>query len=518
MQGDESFGERGGGGFHPDSRHHERPIAVYDPMSILFLSSEVAPYAKTGGLADVAGSLPGALKRLGVNVSVGLPLYRSVREGSFQRQIVLKGLQVPLSDQTLVGSVHATETEDGVPVYFFEREDLFDRPNLYRTAEGDYYDNLERFAFFSRAALLFARATGMRFDVIHCHDWQTGLIPAYLSTVFRADPFFAFTATLFTIHNIGYQGLFPREKLPVCGLPPETFHPEGIEYWGAISLLKAGIVYADAVTTVSPMYSREIQTSEFGLGMEGVLKNKSAVLHGILNGADYSVWHPATDPHIASNYDSEHLSEKRVNKAALLKETGLEAALLERPVLGITSRLSQQKGCDLLIPILDELAGAEVGLVILGEGEERYERPLLEAAERYRGRVSVTIGFDEALAHRILAGVDVFLVPSLYEPCGLTQMYALKYGTIPLVRATGGLEDTIEDFDPRSKTGNGFKFRPYDSKAFLAAIQRAVDLWTDQETWEILMRRGMAADFSWKRSAERYLDLYRSVLAATRRF
>jgi starch synthase len=242
------------------------------------------------------------------------------------------------------------------------------------------------------------------------------------------------------------------------------------------------------------------------------------VLHGILNGADYSVWDPATDPHIASNYDPDHLSGKLVDKADLIKETGLESALLERPVLGITSRLSHQKGCDLLIAILDELARMGVGLVILGEGEERYERALQEGAERYSGKVSVTIGFDEALAHRILAGVDLFLVPSLYEPCGLTQMYALKYGTLPVVRATGGLEDTIEDFDPRSKTGNGFKFTPYDSKAFLAAIQRAVDLWTDQETWEILMRRGMATDFSWKRSAERYLDLYESILAATRRF
>jgi starch synthase len=487
-------------------------------MNIFFLSSEAAPYAKTGGLADVAGSLPGALKRLGINVSVGLPLYRSVREGSFQRQIVFRGLEVPLAGQRLVGNVHATETEDGVPVYFFEREDLFDRPNLYRTAEGDYYDNLERFAFFSRAALLFARGTGIGFDVIHCHDWQTGLVPAYLSTLFRTDPFFSSTVTLFTIHNVGYQGLFARDKLSVCGLPPETYHPEGLEYWGAISLLKAGIIYSDAVTTVSPTYSREIQTSEFGLGMEGILRNKSAALHGILNGADYSVWHPATDPHIASNYDSDHLSEKIVNKAALLKETGLDSAFLERPVLGITTRLSHQKGCDLLIPILDALARMKVGLVILGEGEERYETGLREAAEKYRGTFSVTIGFDEALAHRIMAGVDLFLVPSLYEPCGLTQMYALKYGTVPVVRATGGLEDTIEDFDPQTETGNGFKFGPYDAKALLSSLQRAVDLWTDQETWEILMRNGMAADFSWKRSAERYLDLYQSLVGAHRRF
>ena len=489
-----------------------------DSIKILFLSSEVAPYAKTGGLADVAGSLPGALKRLGAEVSVGLPFYRVVKEGSFQRQVVLKGLEVPLASQTLIGNVHATETEDGVPVYLFEREDLFDRPNLYRTAEGDYYDNLERFAFFSRAALVFAKETGLAFDVIHCHDWQTGLVPAYLRTQFRSDPAFSSTATLFTIHNIGYQGLFPEEKLFVCGLPPETFQPEGIEYWGAMSLLKAGIVYSDAITTVSPKYSLEIQTTEFGMGMEGILQKRSAVLHGILNGADYSVWNPTMDPHIASNYDSDHLSEKMVNKAVLLKETGLEPALLERPVLGITTRLSNQKGCDLLIPILDKLAAMKIGMVILGEGEEQYETALSEAAVRYPGNLAVKIGFDEALAHRIMAGADIFLVPSLYEPCGLTQMYALKYGTVPVVRATGGLEDTIDEFDPRTKNGTGFKFGLYDSKAFLSAIQRAMDLWSDRETWEILMRKGMAADYSWDLSAERYLNLYQSLFAANRRF
>jgi starch synthase len=480
-------------------------------VSVLFLASEVTPFAKTGGLADVAGSLPGALKRLGAEVSIGLPLYRAVKEGAFERQAVFKGLEVPVAGQTLKGNIQAAETEEGVPVYFFEREDLFDRPNLYRMAEGDYYDNLERFAYFSRAALLFAKTTGMPFDVIHCHDWQTGLVPAYLSTLLRADPFFASTATLFTIHNIGYQGLFPGDKLSICGLPPETFQPEGVEYWGGISLLKAGIVYSDAITTVSPKYSLEIQTPEFGMGMEGILRKRSAVLHGILNGADYSVWNPMTDPHITSAYDSEHLSEKGVNKAALLKETGLEPALLERPVLGMISRLSHQKGCDLLIPILDELARMELGLVILGEGEGHYESALRDAAEKYPGSVYVNIGFDEALAHRIMAGADLFLVPSLYEPCGLTQMYAMKYGTVPVVRATGGLDNTIEEFDAGSKSGNGFKFGPYDPTAFLGAVERAVDLFSDGETWEALMRNGMAADFSWDVSAERYLELYQSL-------
>ena len=485
---------------------------------MLFLASEVTPFAKTGGLADVAGSLPGALQRLGADVSVGMPLYRAVKEGAFERQTVFKGLEVPVAGQTLSGTVQAAEMEEGVPVYFFEREDLFDRPNLYRTAEGDYYDNLERFAFFCRAALLFAKTAGMPFDVIHCHDWQTGLVPAYTNTLFRGDPFFASTATLFTLHNIGYQGVFPREKLSACGLPPETFHLEGTEYWGSISLLKAGIVYSDAMTTVSPTYSREIQTPEFGMGMEGILRKRSHVLHGVLNGADYSVWNPETDRHIAFPYDLEHLSGKSADKAALLEEAGLDPALLERPVLGMISRLSHQKGCDLLIPILDELAGMKVGLVVLGEGERPYESALREAAEKHADGVFVSIGFDEPLAHRIMAGADIFLVPSLYEPCGLTQMYALKYGTVPVVRATGGLADTIEEFDPRSGGGNGFKFGPYEPGAFLDAIRRATDLWSDREAWEALRRNGMRADFSWNRSAERYLDLYQSLMEAKPRF
>ena len=357
----------------------------------------------------------------------------------------------------------------------------------------------------------------MPFDVIHCHDWQTGLVPAYRSTLFRSDPFFTSTSTLFTIHNIGYQGIFPREKLSVCGLPPETFHPEGMEYWGSISLLKAGLVYSDALTTVSPTYSREIRTPEFGLGMEGILQKRSSVLHGILNGADDSVWNPATDSYLSSRYDVDHPEEKIVNKAALLREAGLDPSLLERPVLGMTARLSHQKGCDLLLGVLDALEALKVGIVILGEGDPVYEGALREAAEKYAGTMTVTIGFDEALAHRIIAGADIFLVPSLYEPCGLTQMYALKYGTVPVVRATGGLQDTVEEFDPGSRTGNGFKFGPYEPGAFLDAVRRATDLWSDREAWETLMRNGMRADFSWNRSAERYLDLYQSLVAARRR-
>jgi len=271
------------------------------------------------------------------------------------------------------------------------------------------------------------------------------------------------------------------------------------------------------MTTVSPTYSREIRSPEFGLGMEGILQKRSGVLHGILNGADDSVWNPATDSYLSSRYDSDDPEGKVVDKTALIREAGLDPSLLERPVLGMTARLSHQKGCDLLLGIMDELAAMKVGIVILGEGEPAYEDALREAAEKYPGTVAVTIGFDEALAHRIMAGADIFLVPSLYEPCGLTQMYALKYGTVPVVRATGGLEDTIEEFDPGSRSGNGFKFGPYEPGAFLDAIRRATDLWSDRKAWEALMRNGMKEDFSWNRSAERYLDLYRSLVAARRR-
>lgn len=483
------------------------------PLRILFLSSEVAPFAKTGGLADVAGALPDALKRQGAEVSIALPFYRVTREGAFSVQPMVSGLRVPLGAATLTGRVLQAHTKEDVPVYLFEREDLFDRPNLYATSEGDYYDNLERFVYFSRAALLFLKHRGSPVDVIHCHDWQTGLVPAHLKTVYRDDPLFASTRTLFTIHNIGYQGLFPKEKLAVCGLPPGVLHMEGLEYWGQISLLKAGIVYADALTTVSPSYAREIQSPEFGLGMEGILQKRAKDLHGILNGADYGLWSPDKDPDIPYPYDEHRLEEKARNKEALLHEVGLKESLRDRPLFGMISRLSAQKGCDLLVQVMEEIIGMGAGVVILGSGEEKYQTLLEKAARRHPGDLSLRIGFDESLAHRIMAGADVLLIPSLYEPCGLTQMYALKYGTVPLVRATGGLDDTIVPFDPETGQGNGFKFGPYKADALMGAVKEAASLYEVPATWRVLMRRGMAEDFSWDRSAQRYLDLYQSILS-----
>jgi starch synthase len=481
------------------------------PLRVLFLSPEATPFAKTGGLADVAGALPDALRRQGVDVRIGMPFYRVTREGGFSVGPLVSGLEIPLGRDVLKGRVIETRTKEGVPVYLFEREDLFDRPNLYATSEGDYYDNLERFAYFSRGALLLAEHVGTPMDVIHCHDWQTGLVPAYLKTVYRGHRFFDKTAALFTVHNIGYQGVFPEDKLAVCGLPAEAFQPEGVEYWGGISLLKAGMIYADALTTVSPSYAREIQTPEFGLGMEGILQKRSEDLYGILNGADYAVWSPEGDPHIPYPYDPGRLEEKARNKEALLDEVGLKENFKDRPLFGMISRLSAQKGSDLLVQAMEGMVKLDAGVVILGAGEEKYQSLLEKAARMNPDAVSLRIGFDESLAHRIMAGVDMLLIPSLYEPCGLTQMYALKYGTVPVVRATGGLEDTIVPFDPETKEGNGFKFGPYTAEAFLEAVEGAVRVYREPATWRVLMTNAMKEDFSWDRSALRYIELYQKI-------
>ncbi len=460
----------------------------------------------------MVGALPGAIKELGCDVRVGLPLYRIVKETCGETRTAVRELEVPLGKDVLKCSVLETRNRDGVPVYLFEREDLFDRPNLYGTPDEGYYDNLERFAFFSRAALIFIKEFGFKPDIIHGNDWQTGLIPAYLKGLYKGDPFFKKAATVFTIHNLGYQGTFPSEKFFVTGLPSSFFSPDGIEFWGKISLLKAGIVYADAVTTVSPRYSQEIQTPEFGFGLDGVLKERRQVLHGILNGVDYMTWDPSIDEHIAKRYGPETLEGKKKCKRALLDEMGMDSALMDRPVLGMVSRLVSQKGTDLLIKKSKDLSALGIGVIVLATGERLYQDSFMEWAGKDPKRIGVRIGFDERLAHSIIAGSDILLIPSRYEPCGLTQMYAMKYGTVPLVRATGGLEDSVEQFDPETGEGTGFKFKKYDPKAFLEAIRSAVGLFGDKPSWNKLIQNCMKADFSWDRSARQYLDLYNKIL------
>jgi starch synthase len=487
-------------------------------LKILFLSPEAVPFAKTGGLGDVAGSLPGTLKRMDIDIRSALPFYRTVSEGDFEIYPLLDELKVPLGTALLKAKVLETRTDDDIPFYLIDREDLYQRPSLYGNSTGDYYDNMERFVFFAHAALRLIENIGFKPDVIHCHDWQTGLVPALLKGPYGGNPGLSGVSSVFTIHNIGYQGIFPEEKLGITGLPRDEFlSMDGLEFWGNISFLKAGIVYSDAVTTVSPRYAQEIQAPEYGMGMEGILQARRAFLHGILNGVDYSLWDPRHDHHIPFSYAPQKMAGKGRCKEALIKEMGLDESLKSRPLLGVISRLNGQKGFDLLVELLEDILAMDVGLVILGSGVETIQKAIEDAAERHPGRVGIFIGFSEPLAHRIMAGADIFLIPSRYEPCGLTQMYALRYGTVPVVRATGGLEDTIVQFDPGTNKGNGFKFGPFNSQAFLAAMREAVGCFQVSKTWNRLMRNGMREDFSWDRSARQYVELYESVIETTGR-
>ncbi len=480
-------------------------------LKVLFLSPEVAPFAKSGGLGDVAGALPLSLKHYGVDIRIAMPFYRVVKEAEFDKRNLIRDLEVPLGPANLKADILETRLED-IPVYLLEREEMYDRPNLYGNSRGDYYDNLERFSFFGHAALSLAKHLDFAPDIVHCHDWQTGIVPALLKGPYSKVKGLSDAASVFTIHNMGYQGIFPGNKLAVTGLSPTGFfHPGGMEYWGNISLLKAGIIYSDAITTVSPTYAAEIQDTEHGMGMEGVLKGRASSLYGILNGVDYNKWDPVVDDYITTNYSAGFMSGKTRCKEALIKEMRLDPSLLKKPLCGVISRLDNQKGLDILIKILDDMVNLDVGLVVLGSGDERIQDDIKEAMDRHQGKIAAFMGFNDSLAHRIMAGADLLIIPSRYEPCGLTQMYALKYGTIPLVRATGGLNDTIETFDEKTGKGNGFKFRPDDSKALLNEIKRAVRLFKNKKVWKRLMLNAMAADFSWDRSAKAYLDLYNAI-------
>jgi starch synthase len=478
-------------------------------LKILFVSSEAVPYAKSGGLADVAGSLPQALNEAGVDVRVIMPLYPSTKKVMLDKTPVIDRIAVPLGDLKLAASVYMTRSSKRVPAFFVQREDLFSRPALYGSSVGDYYDNLERFTFFCHAVLMVACELDFMPDVIHCHDWQTGLIPALLRGPYN-EPFFKGTTTLFTIHNMGYQGLFPGHKLSVTGLKGVDFyHQEGLEYWGNISLLKSGIVYADAVNTVSPTYAEEICMREYGLGMEGILNNRKDSLTGILNGVDYEIWNPEKDGHLPRNYSIKNISGKAICKKELIKEMGLDPSLIEKPLLGMVSRLDKQKGLDLLLDIIERLMALDTGLALLGSGDPYIEKAIERAAKGHPGKISIGTGFNDPLAHRIIAGSDIFLIPSRYEPCGLTQMYALKYGTVPVVRATGGLNDTVSSYE--KGVGNGFKFKGANPEEFLSCIKQAIEFYKNRAEWKRIIANGMKEEFSWKKSADRYVELYRKL-------
>jgi starch synthase len=466
-------------------------------MKILMVASEAAPFAKTGGLADVLGALPPALAGLGEEVAVVLPRYRAVASDTTR---IWDAMPLWAGPHGYTAAIDEAGRQ-GVRYLFVDCPALYDRAEIY----GTYPDNHIRFAFLSQAAIGVARNI-FRPDVFHGHDWQTGLLGAYLRTNLAGDPTFFGTKVAFTIHNLGYQGNFPPPTLSDLGLRADLYHPDGLELTGRVSFLKAGIVWADAITTVSPTYAREIQTPEYGFGMEADLRARARKLTGILNGVDYAEWDPRIDPHIAAKYSAGDLSGKAECKRDVLEEMGLpcDSAALRRPLIGMVSRLATQKGFDLVAGITPWLVRQDAALAVFGSGEARFEKLFRDLAAAHPDRIGVRIGFDNALAHRIEAGADMFLMPSLYEPCGLNQIYSLRYGTVPIVRATGGLDDAVD-------LETGFKFRDYTAAALQAAIAEALAAFESRQTWIDRMRKGMAKDFSWDASAAAYQRLYNSL-------
>jgi starch synthase len=474
-------------------------------VSILMVASEALPFSKTGGLADVLGALPIALGKLGHRVTVITPKYRGVQAQGTARTIQVGGTGGS-ADTRLIEHPLA----ENVRAVLVDRPELYDRESLYG-AGGDYPDNPRRFAFLCRAALEYALQSGDGFDILHAHDWQAGLAPVYLRTRYASDPRVSGMTAIFTIHNLAYQGNFAPDWLAPLDLGPEMMSMDAMEYWGQISLLKGGILFSDSITTVSPTYAREIQTKEYGAGFEGVLATRAADLHGILNGIDTDKWDPRRDPFLPEPYDEETLEKKDAAKRALLDLLcpGVPLERLTRPLVGLVSRLVDQKGFDLIAELVPTLPSYG-SFAVLGTGDARYERLMRGLATTYPDRFAVKIGFDESLAHLIEGAADIFLMPSRFEPCGLNQMYSMRYGTVPVVRATGGLDDTVTDYNDAAETGTGFKFGVYSAAALLAAMDRAKAVYANPGRWKALQVAGMRQDFSWDRSAREYVKLYES--------
>ncbi|MBI4528900.1 MAG: glycogen synthase GlgA [Deltaproteobacteria bacterium] len=480
-------------------------------MHVAIISPEISPFAKTGGLADMVGSLAIALERLGLRVTLVMPAYRSFLASDHAVAETAINISVPVSDRQVEGSVLKAKLGQEIQVYLIRCDPYFDRPHLYGDPSGDYPDNCERFVFFSRAALEILRADPP--GILHCHDWQSALALAFLRAQPERYPELSRTGAVFTVHNLGYQGLFWHFDWHFLNLDWKWFTPRFLEFFGKINVLKGGVIFADRIATVSPTYAREIQTREQGFGLEGIFQERAGNLVGILNGVDYGMWNPQTDPFIAEKYGPRNLSGKKACKSDLQRSLNLPERP-DIPLLGMVSRFSSQKGFDLLAGSLDTLFQREIQFVLLGSGDKRYADLFSTLFTRYPGKGVLRIGFDEVLAHKIEAGADVFLMPSLYEPCGLNQIYSLKYGTVPVVRATGGLRDTVEEADPAGRRGTGFLFEPFKGEAFLAALDRALALYPNKRLWSSLMKRGMAANFSWNRSARAYCDLYQAVLSS----
>lgn len=490
--------------------------SAVSPLRILCVSSEAVPFAKTGGLADVVGALPREVARLGHEVRLVLPRYGTIDSAAHGFKEWGR-LAVP----TASGIVSAVVEEGSLPgsdvqVFTIGHDPFFARRGLYGEAGADYPDNLERFAFFCRATLelLLALAKVSRWtpDVLHAHDWQAALSVVYLKSLYAKRPEFRKLGTLLTVHNLGYQGLFPKTAFAQTGLGADLFTPKTLEFYGQVNLLKGGLVFADLLTTVSPTYSREIQTPEFGAGLDGVLRERQDRLSGVVNGIDTETWNPATDPHLKARYSPSDLAGKRQCKEALQRELALPVR--DVPLLAVISRFTPQKGLDLVAAVLPELMRLDVQVALLGTGDPSLELQFQSFHMRYPDKIGVRIGFDDALAHAIEAGADLFLMPSRYEPCGLSQLYSLRYGTVPVVRKTGGLADTVVAYTPQTAAegrATGFAFTDATPEALLTTILLALRVYADRAEWRGLMKAGMETDVSWTRSAETYVTLYRRV-------
>lgn len=485
--------------------------------SVVVVASEAFPFAKTGGLADVVGALPVALERLGHAVRVIVPGYRQAWRVVPHPTDTGLTVQVPVAARVVSARIFAARLPGSeVPVFLIDRPEYFDRDDLYGRNGSDYLDNCERFAFFDRAALEVIGRLDLRPDVVHCNDWQSGLIPVYLDEFYRQRPGFEAVGTLLTVHNLAYQGAFPRWELPLTGLDGRLFNYHQLEAFGRLNFLKAGLAYADRLGTVSPTYAREIQTPEFGRGLDGLLRHRGAALRGIVNGIDPAVWNPRGDAHLVARYDVETVGAGKARCKAHLQ---CRAGLPERPDVPLfaqVGRLDSQKGWDLILAIADDLLRGDVQLVVLGVGHFHYHEQLADLSRRHPTRLRAFLEFSDALSHQIEAGADIFLMPSLYEPCGLNQLYSQAYGTIPIVRSTGGLADTVIDAEARALaagTATGFAFHDPTPAALRGAIDRALALWPDRPAWWRLVRAGMRADWSWDHSAREYVRLYDEIRA-----
>jgi len=476
-------------------------------MNILIASPEAHPFARNGELAEVIYGLAQALVRLGHRVIVVIPGYRQVREGKLDLIATGKVLEVPLSLKTLTAEVYHAPLAPGLEYYFICQDSLYNREGLYGVHFGDYQDNAERFIFFSRAVVELIQTFALQVEVCHCHEWQTGLVPIYLRTLYQQVPALSEIATVYTVHNVGYQGIFSHYDMPLTGLGWDLFTPQVLEFYGKINLMKGGLVMADLISTVSQQYRAEILSPEFGFGLEGVLQERADDLYGILNGVDYATWDPARDAFLAHHYSPANLAAKLDCKVDLLRHFGMTIPP-DTPLIGMSTSLTEQKGIDLVRDIFTDIMDLKVGFVLQGMGEERYQYGFTQLQELYPGQVGLEIGYSEELAHQIIAGSDIYLMTSRYEPCGLDQLYSLRYGTIPVVRATGGLGETVVNYNPGTGQGTGFTFTGFNQADVLEALGRALTLYRQRTAWENLQGQAMAQDFSWDLTAPRYVELY----------